>query len=238
MELQLIAAKLLSLADSFRSMNCDSDDLTFYANAEETGRLISRAFELGSLQSIDGLRALVEWVKNPPERLPTVGAVISPCYANLFWEFAGLNGIGVTRSGDRLEIIRGHHGGVLPDLFPKTLTDQPVRWDRKSKCEHYATVCRWLATQLNGSPESDDEGNWVPASKCAAEHDIKQSKIKAFCDRNGIRTRKPSAQRLQVHAGDWMKHWIRHRAEQEQMQVAGAEMIARMQQTQAQKRRV
>lgn len=60
-----------------------------------------------------------------------------------------------------------------------------------------------------GEPPVDQDQNiWFAASLLAPDEGIHLSKVKALCERHGIRFRKPSPQRLEIHVGDWARYWV------------------------------
>jgi hypothetical protein len=71
----------------------------------------------------------------------------------------------------------------------------------------WAAVSR--APANGGEPADDDDSVWVSASKLCPDKGISLKTARAFCEKNGIRNRKPSRQRLVIHAGDWANYWAR-----------------------------
>ena len=63
-----------------------------------------------------------------------------------------------------------------------------------------------------GDPTPDD--SFVAASKVSQEHFTQYTAFKRFLEKHPeIRTRKPSKQRLLVHAGDWFQYWAKREQE-------------------------
>jgi len=65
----------------------------------------------------------------------------------------------------------------------------------------------WLQAVTAPLATPDDPTAYMPASKLCPEKGIKLPKAEQFCKRNRIRTKKPSRNRLKIHAGDWLDYW-------------------------------
>jgi hypothetical protein len=64
------------------------------------------------------------------------------------------------------------------------------------------------ATVAPSAPDqATDDSVWVSASKLCPDKSVSLKKARTFCEENGIRWRKPSKQRLDIHAGDWANCW-------------------------------
>lgn len=63
------------------------------------------------------------------------------------------------------------------------------------------------ALELAKTQQADDLTAYVSASKLCPDKGISLKTARDFCRKQKIRTRNPSPRRLQIHAGDWTKHW-------------------------------
>ena len=76
--------------------------------------------------------------------------------------------------------------------------------------EYLLPTERTKAWLFSDRPVGEDDDAWVPISTVWRDKFETYKQCKAFLNStNQIRTRKPNKQRLDVHAGDWVRFWRR-----------------------------
>ena len=109
-----------------------------------------------------------------------------------------------TAIGTKLATAITSNGGNAADVW---LVIERARSSESAKLIDEWTVIksRILAQPIDAAVGDDDPSSYVPASKLKADSRLTQRKFMAAIKEHGVRTRKPSPQRLTVHAGDWMR---------------------------------
>lgn len=95
--------------------------------------------------------------------------------------------------------------GVLmrPSIDSPSLPDGSVNYVLWPEPSNEPIPCEVI---MHGDPTPDDA--FVLASTLHPEHFSHYTEFKRFLEKHPeIRTRKPSQQRLLIHAGDWNRHW-------------------------------
>ena len=138
------------------------------------------------------------------------------------------NMVGNVVTQRRMDYLRGFFGKLL-DKTAK-LPDAPSLpsfFDSVNKSDKLETMTKRLKEwalekqSTDGPPPADplaetppDSDAYVRIGKVWSEHFDTYPKAKKFlADHPEIRTRKPSSNRFEVHAADWVKHWTEQQSE-------------------------
>jgi hypothetical protein len=111
--------------------------------------------------------------------------------------------------------------------------DYPILRDcilrfRPSVEEAMATMCRAIYSQ-GYCQQREDSQNWISVTELRETltdeklRILSEKELRTLLRREGVRMRKPSQQRLQVHCGDWLHFLARRARQQEQVLEAAAD---------------
>jgi|SRR5262245_9252263 len=197
------------------------------------GVLLIEARDKGLIpQTERELLELIAWHCEPDRPKPEHSeAVALRCPDNLFLDVCGGHHVvGIFKGADDRgrAILDGMHecGGLMPRVNPRHL-DKPA-------LERYAATCEWLASLLERAADSEDDSAWVPAKMLLAGRFDRFSAItRALRDNPQIRTRKPSPQRLEVHAGDWTRFLAQQSADALDFEASVVDSVLEFQQRRA-----
>jgi hypothetical protein len=91
----------------------------------------------------------------------------------------------------------------------RQLKEEKARLETALRDKHREAkvIARETALEFTKGQGGDDPSTWVPASKLCPDKGVPLKGARAFCEKHKIRWRKPSPQRLEIHAGDWTRHW-------------------------------
>ncbi len=163
-ERSLIAAKLRSLADQFKTFATkELSGLAFphLDTQSEAGKLIIRAYGQGYLPDLPGLAEMIRRTKEPDKD----GCRLTP--DDLFRVFCGTHhALAVDpRHGVHIQRDAKIDRGILPSTFSDVLKGAPVN-SVTAREHHHAMVCNWLADTVT-APDNKTDGtrNVVPSNR-------------------------------------------------------------------------